>query len=202
MTLPPPDRILATLRALRIVGPSGDVEVEIGRAGAVVHDHELTWVVTELPTSARERAGVTMLTIDLDHDGRGPGIGVALAAQEGCWRLDDQDDVKDLLGTLVRAGAADAMATALATFQSGGRPERAVLDGPELLDAIGAPVATRRDVHAPRLTAGSSAQDWRLEFWSVGTAHLQSNRYTLNRWIATGSRDEVAWWAAPAWSTL
>ena len=38
-------------------------------------------------------------------------------------------------------------------------------------------------------------------FQSGGLPERLSNRYTLNRWTATGSDNEVAWWGAPVWST-
>ena len=201
MTLPSGDRIVSVLRTLSVLGPNGHVEVEMSRAGAVVREDGLDWVVTELPTSAQERAGVVILIVDLDHDGRGPGIGVAVPMTGACWRLDHEDEAKDLLRVLARTGAVDAMAAVLAMFQSGGAAQRALDGTPDLLVAIGVPEHSRPPVHAPCFTAGPDESGWRLEFWSVATPHLRANRYTLHNWTVTCEGDDVAWWAAPEWTT-
>ena len=51
------------------------------------------------------------------------------------------------------------------------------------------------------MRAGPDETGWRLEFWSVATPHLRTNRYTLHNWTVTCEGDDVAWWATPEWTT-
>jgi hypothetical protein len=201
VTLPASDTLVAVLRAAGVLAPSAPATVEIGTYAATVTDDGLTWVVREVPTEASEDAGVAILTVALDVDDGGVGLGIAVDAAGQGWRLDREDQTKVMLDTLARFRVPDAMATVLALFQSGGPPERAIVDPPDIVDTLGLAPELLEQVHGPRLDTAEDGS-WRLEFWSVGTELGELGpRSTLYRWTATSQDGDVAWWGTPVWTS-
>jgi len=152
-----------------------------------------------------------VVSIDREIEARSPDIGLAIAPgpDGSVWRLDHETEVKDLLGHLALgadADSADAMATVLALFQSGGAGERALLRPPELIGGLGIDNAIVSAMHAPRLAAtgeGSVDGDWSLVFWSLASATVVGApiRSVLHRWTVTSQAGELAWWSRPEWAS-
>ncbi len=228
MSLPAPDLLIAAMRRSGVIASSASVRVQTGTWATVVHADESTWILREIPTPAP----VSILSLDREIEARSPDIGLAVApAPDGTvWRLDRETEVKDLLGHLARglgagAGSADAMATVLALFQSGGPGERALLRPPELIGGLGIRNAILSAMHAPRLAAtgggsvdavgsggsaapvgageGSLDGDWSLVFWSLASVPVEGApiRSVLHRWTVTSRAGEVTWWSRPEWAS-
>ena len=199
MSLPAADEIAHALRASGIVAPSASLEIEVGSAAASVRDGAVEWIVREVPTSAVDLAGITIITVDSDIDVPSDGPGVAVGPGGSYWRLDDEEGAKDLFGVLARAGAADAMATVLALFQTEGGRQRALLDPPRIVESIGLPPGLLASLHGPCLTGGHD-DNWALTFWTLAAGPLRSNALSLHRWNAKSADGETAWWSRPEWS--
>ncbi len=207
MSLPAPDVLIAAMRRSGVIASSASVRVQTGTWATVVHSDESTWILREIPTPA----SISILSLDREIEARSSDIGLAIApGSDGTvWRLDRETEVKDLLGHLALgadAGSADAMATVLALFQSGGAGERALLRPPELIGGLGIDNAIVSAMHAPRLAAtgeGSVDCDWSLVFWSLASATVVGApiRSVLHRWTVTSQAGEVAWWSRPEWSS-
>ena len=207
MSLPAPDLLVAAMRRSGVIASSASVRVQTGTWATVVHADESTWILREIPTPAP----VLILSLDREIEARSPDIGLAVApAPDGTvWRLDRETEMKDLLGHLARgadAGSADAMATVLALFQSGGPGERALLRPPELIGGLGIGNMIVSAMHAPRLAAtgeGTVDGDWSLAFWSLASAPVVGApiRSVLHRWTVTSRAGEVAWWSRPEWAS-
>ena len=199
MSLPAADQIDRALHGGGIVAPGASLTIEVGSAAAIVRDGTTEWIVREVPPSAADLAGITVLTVDHDVDLPSDGPGIAIGHDGWYWRLDDEEDAKGLLGALARAGAADAMAIVLALFQTQGRRQRPLLDPPLLVESIGLPPDLLASVHGPRLTTVQD-NDWTLTFWTLAAGPLRSNTLALHRWNAQSTNDETAWWSRPEWT--
>ena len=215
MSLPAPDLLIAAMRRSGVIASSASVRVQTGTWATVVHADESTWILREIPTPTP--SPVSILSLDREIEGRSPDIGLAIApASDGTvWRLDRETDAKDLLRHLAAsagAAAADAMATVLALFQSGGPAERALLRPPELIGGLGIGSAIVSGMHAPRLVAagevsveadGSMDGDWSLVFWSLASVSVMSApiRSMLRHWTVTSRAGEVAWWSHQEWTS-
>lgn len=209
MSLPSPDILIAAMRSSGVIASSASVRVQTGTWATVVHADESTWILREIPTPA----SISILSLDREIEARSSDIGLAIApGSDGTvWRLDQETQVKDLLGHLALgadagAGSADAMATVLALFQSGGPGERALLRPPELIGDLGIDNAIVSAMLAPRLTAtgeGSVDRYWSLVFWSLASVPVVGApiRSVLHRWTVTSHAGEVAWWSRPEWSS-